>query len=414
MSYNILNKLKRVHLLMPIFIFVFCFSSAHAQYFDLPVNRKHIRIPFRLIRNMIVIKLNINDKGPFNFVLDTGVGLMIITEPNLVDSINLKSKRIVKIAGLGEGDDAEAYITSALNVQIPGLISHDVNAAILKKDHFNLSNYAGIPIDGLLGYEFFDNLAIGIDFSDSTLNICRPADLHPFRKGNKIPITIEDRKPYLHATITLPNGKKSDNKLVIDIGAGHPVSIENMIEKNGLPKAYITANLGVGLNGPIDGYLSRIDEIQIGKYKVKNVLTSFPDNTKQQVKPTIPRDGNLGIGMLKKFRVIFDYPDNVMYLKPGELYKEPFEHDMSGLEYYSDGEDYKHVIISRVERGSPADEVGLEKGDEIVTINLTPASKMSLEDIDTIFKSKDGRSLLLEIFHDNKYDNVIITLKRRI
>jgi hypothetical protein len=414
MSYNILNKLKRVHLLMPIFFFVFCFSSAHAQYFDLPVNRKHIRIPFRLIRNMIVIKLNINDKGPFNFVLDTGVGLMIITEPNLVDSINLKSKRIVKIAGLGEGDDAEAYITSALNVQIPGLISHDVNAAILKKDHFNLSNYAGIPIDGLLGYEFFDNLAIGIDFSDSTLNICRPADLHPFRKGNKIPITIEDRKPYLHATITLPNGKKSDNKLVIDIGAGHPVSIENMIEKNGLPKAYITANLGVGLNGPIDGYLSRIDEIQIGKYKVKNVLTSFPDNTKQQVKPTIPRDGNLGIGMLKKFRVIFDYPDNVMYLKPGELYKEPFEHDMSGLEYYSDGEDYKHVIISRVERGSPADEVGLEKGDEIVTINLTPASKMSLEDIDTIFKSKDGRSLLLEIFHDNKYDNVIITLKRRI
>jgi len=414
MLYNLLNKLKRVHLLMPIFIFVFCFSSAHAQYFDLPANRKHIRIPFRLIRNMIVIKLNINDKGPFNFVLDTGVGLMIITEPNLVDSINLKSKRIVKIAGLGEGEDAEAYITSALNVQIPGLVSHDVNAAILKKDHFNLSNYAGMPIDGLLGYEFFDNLAISINFSDSTLNICRPTDLHPFRKGNKIPITIEDRKPYLHALITFPNGKKSDNKLIIDIGAGHPVSIENMIEKNGLPKAFITANLGVGLNGPIDGYLSRIDEIQIGKYKVKDVLTSFPDNTKQQVQPTIPRDGNLGIGMLKKFRVIFDYPDNVMYLKPGELYKEPFEHDMSGLEYYSDGEDYKHVIISRVERGSPADEVGLEKGDEIVTINLTPASKMSLEDIDTIFKSKDGRSLLLEIFHDNKYDNVIITLKRRI
>jgi len=414
MLHSLLNKIKRMHLLMPVFIFVFCFSFAHAQSFDLSPNRKHIKIPFRLVRNMIVIKLNINDKGPFNFVLDTGVGLMIVTKPDLVDSINLQSKRIVKIGGLGEGDDAEAYITSILNVQIPGLVSDDVNAAILKKDYFNLSDYLGIPIDGLLGYEFFDNLAIGIDFSDSTLNICRPADLHPFRKGNKIPITIEDRKPYLQAIITFPDGKKLDSKLIIDIGAGHPVSIENMVKNNGLPKAVIAANLGIGLNGPIDGYLSRIAEIQLGKYKIENVLASFPDDTKKQMESTVARDGNLGIGMLEKFKVIFDYPDNVMYLKPGPLYKEPFEHDMSGLEYYSDGDGYKHVIIGRVERGSPADEVGLEKGDEIVSINLRPVSKMSLDDIDGIFKSKDGRSLLLEIYHDNKYDNVIITLKRRI
>lgn len=409
----LINKLKRKHWLMPLLLFVCLFSSAHAQYFDLVPGRKHIKIPFRLVRNMVVIKLNINDKGPFNFVLDTGVGLMVITEPNLVDSINLKSKRIVKIGGLGEGDDAEAYITSALNIQIPGLVSYDVSAAILKKDHFNLSSYAGMPIDGLLGYEFFDNLAIGINFNDSTLNICKPADLHPFRKGTKIPISIEDRKPYLHAIITYPNGKETDSKLVVDIGAGHPVSIENMIKNHGLPKAFITANLGIGFNGPIDGYLSRINEIQIGKYKIKNVLASFPDETNKQMDISVPRDGNLGIGILKKFKVIFDYPDNVMYLKPGQLYKESFEHDMSGLEYYSDG-DYKHVIISRVERGSPADDVGLEKGDEIVTINLMPVSKMSLDDIDTIFKSKDGRSLLLEIFHDNKYDNIILTLKRRI
>jgi len=341
------------------------------------------------------------------------VSLMIITEPSLVDSIDLQSKRIIKIAGLGNGDDAEAYITSAINVQLPGLDSHDVNAAILKKDHFNLSNYAGMPIHGLLGYEFFDNLAVGINFNDSTLNICRPADLHPFRKASRIPITIEDKKPYLHAIVTYPNGNKIDSKLVIDIGAGHPVSIENMVKNKNLPSKNIAANLGIGLNGPIDGYLSRVDEIELGKFKIKDVLTSFPDDRKDTIKLSVKRDGNLGIGMLKKFRVIFDYPDSAIYLKPGWQYKEPFEHDMSGLEYYAD-EDFKHVIINRVETGSPADEVGLEKGDEIVTINLIPVSKMNLEQIDEIFKSKDGRSLLLEIFHNNKYDNVILTLKRRI
>jgi Aspartyl protease/PDZ domain len=401
-------------LALPLLCILLCtFSPANAQYFDLEKNRKHVTIPFRIIRNMIIIKLRINDKGPFNFILDTGVGLMIITEPALLDSINLTSKRIIKIPGLGQGEDDEAYITSVLKVSIPGLESYDVSAAILKKDHFNLSNYAGTPIDGLLGYEFFANIAVKINFADSSISVCRPKDLRSFKKSNQIPISIEERKPYMQAKITFPNGKKVDSKLVIDIGAGHPISIENMIKNNGLPPKFIPANLGVGLNGPIEGFISRVNEVDIGKFKIKDVLASFPDDTKSQISPSVPRDGNLGIGILKKFEVIFDYPDNMLYLKPGPLFKEPFEHDMSGLEYYSAG-DYRHVIISRVEPGSAADAIGLEKGDEIMSINFKSVSTMSLEEIDSIFRSRDDRSLLLEIFHDNRYDKVILTLKRRI
>lgn len=370
-------------------------------------------MPFRIIRNMIVIKVKINGKGPFNFILDTGVGMMIITDPSLVDSINVASKHIIKIHGLGEGTDAEAYITSPLNVDIPGLVSNDVIAAILRKDRFELSNYAGIPIHGLLGYEFFAKLAVKINFSDSTLNICRPKDLHPYSKSFRVPLSIEDRKPYLHATVTYPNNKQQDCKLVVDIGAGHPVSIENLVKTNGLPEKYIPANLGVGLNGPINGYLCRIKSLTIGKFILKDVLTSFPDSA-DRIVTSVQRDGNLGIGILKRYNVIFDYADSAMYLKPGQLHNEPFEHDMSGLEYYATGQDYQHVVISRVEPGSAGDQIGLERGDEIVSVNFRAVSKMTLEEIDALFKSRDNRSILLEIFHDNRYDNVILTLKRRI
>ena len=60
------------------------------------------------------------------------------------------------------------------------------------------------------------------------------------------------------------------------------------------------------------------------------------------------------------------------------------------------------------------DAIGLERGDEIISINFKPVEKMSLEEIDALFKSRDNRSILLEVFHDNRYDNVILTLKRRI
>ncbi len=399
-----------------IYLMCFSFLPAKAQYFDLENGRKSMRLPFKLIRNLVVIQLKINNRGPFNFILDTGVGLMVITEPKLVDSIDLQNKRTIKMPGLGEGGAYEAYITPPLKIDIPGLNSYDVAAAILKTDHFNLSNFAGMPIHGLLGYEFFNNLAVKLNFTDSTLTVYRPKDVRSFRKGTKIPISIEAHKPYLEANIKLPNGTQQMCKLVIDLGAGHPVSLENMIKKNGLPQKFIAANLGVGLSGPITGFLSRIDEVDIGKFKIKKVITSFPNDYDAETLKylSVKRDGNLGVGILKRFMVIFDYQDNALYLKPNTYYNEVFEHDMSGIEYYGAGDGFKHLIISRVEPGSAADEVGLEKDDEITAINFKPVADMTIEQIDDILKSKDQRSLLLEVYHDHKFDRVILTLKRRI
>lgn len=361
---------------------------------------------------MIVIELKINNKGPFNFIMDTGVGLMIITDPQLIDSLNIPSKRILKLRGLGEGDDYEAYITSQLEIGIPGLTSYNVAAAILKKDNFGLSNYAGMPIHGLLGYEFFNNLAVKINFNDSTLTVYRPKDVKLFGKGEKIHITVEEHKPYLETNVYMPDGCVKKSKLIIDLGAGHPLSLENMNKE--LPKKSISANLGIGLNGPISGYISRISQVELGKYKIKNLISSFPAYDSLRCAGGIKRDGNLGIGLLKKFDVVFDYYNSVIYLKRGSTFNEPFEHDMSGLEYYADGDGYKHIIISRVEPGSAGDMIGLEKDDEILSINLKPIASMSLEQIDNIFKSENDRNVLLEVYHDKKYDQVIITLKRRI
>ena len=415
-----LFKLLHRASILPAFalITLICFTnlSTKAQYFDLNNGVKSSSMRFRLIRNLVVIKLKINDRGPFNFILDTGVGMMVITDPKMVDSINLQNKRTIRLAGLGEGDEFEAYVTPPLKIDIPDLTSYDVAATILKTEHFNLSSFVGIPIHGLLGYEFFNNLAVKMNFVDSTLTVYRPKDVRLFRRGEKIPITIESHKPYMQAVALLPNGVMQQCKLIIDLGAGHPISLENMIKKHGLPQKFITANLGVGLAGPIFGFLSRIDEIAIGKYKIKKVITSFPNDYDSTTLKyiSVSRDGNLGIGLLKRFNVIFDYPDNAMYLKPNASFRDPFEHDMSGIEYYAGGNDFKHLIISRIEPGSSADEIGLVKDDEITAINFKPVADMSLEEIDNLLKSKSDRNLLIEVYHDHKYDRVILTLKRRI
>jgi hypothetical protein len=384
-----------------------CFSfPAKAQYFDLQPNQRRVNIQFQMVRDMIVIQLDINGKGPYNFILDSGVGLMLITDPN---------KRTIKISGLGKGDDYEAYVTPALKVEIPGLDSYDVAAAILKTDHFGLSNFTGMHIHGLLGYEFFANLVVKINFKDTVMTVSQPKNAHSFEKGNKIQLMIENRKAYLQSKITLANGTKITDKLLFDLGAGHPLSLENVIQKYGMPDKFIFANLGQGLTGPIEGFLTRINEIELGKYKLKNVITSLPETVKATDNPMeTPRDGNLGIGILKRFTLIVDYPDSALYLKPSGHLDEPFEPDMSGMEYSKGGDDFDHLIVDRVEPGSPADELGIEPGDDIMYINFKLAGTMSLEQVDQLFKSGQDRNLYLIIFHEKKTDHVVLTLKRRI
>ncbi|RZL02538.1 MAG: PDZ domain-containing protein, partial [Pedobacter sp.] len=82
--------------------------------------------------------------------------------------------------------------------------------------------------------------------------------------------------------------------------------------------------------------------------------------------------------------------------------------------YYAGGKDYKRIIINRIEPGSAADLIGLEKDDEITAINFKPVHKMTLEEIDEIFRSKDNRAVVLRVYHDNEYDSVVLKLKRRI
>ena len=394
---------------------LFCHSTlANAQYFALSGHKKKAYLHFRLVRDLIIIPLYINQKGPFNFVLDSGVGLMIITDPKLVDSININTRRTIQLYGAGNVINYEAFATSTLDIEIPGgIVSKYVSAAIFKKDHFGLSNYAGIPIHGLLGYEFFVQLAVKLNFSDSTITAAKPGTFKPFKKGVELPISIEERKPYIKTNILMPDGCPAEHKFIVDLGATHPLSLYNKdFHKESVQKS-IVANIGMGLTGPITGVLSRISEINLGKYNFKNVITSFPDSN-MHINYIVPRDGNLGLGILKKFNVVIDYLNGKMYLKANYRFKEPFEHDMSGLEFYASGDDFKRIIISRVEPGSAGEVAGLIENDEITAVNLRPVTELGIMDLDRMFRSKDDRSLIIAYRRKGVIYSTIITLKRRI
>ncbi|PJJ83695.1 PDZ domain-containing protein [Mucilaginibacter auburnensis] len=399
-----------------ILLFVFAVSAlwsakVQAQHFDITDGKKRVYVPFKMVRSMVVIQLKINNSGPYNFVLDTGVGIMLITDHTLIDSMHIANKRTIKINGLGEREQYEAVVAPLIKVNIAGsLVSQNLSAAILQDDFFGLSDYAGIPIHGLIGHDFFNRLAVKVSFTDSTLVVTPPGKMRIFRKAEILPLTVEENKPYIHTEVNVADGKLNEKKLLIDLGAGHALSLEGAGQ---IPENCIPGNLGVGLNGLINGYLGRVGYINIGKFQICNLITSFPSDD-PAFKTTVQRDGSIGMGILKRFDIIFDYQNGMMCLKPNLNFKEVSEHDMSGMSYHAAGKNFNRLIVEKVDPGSAAADVGILPNDEILSINFKPVNRMSLQQVDDLFKSKDGRNVLVEISRGKLTDRVVITLKRRI
>lgn len=393
-------------------------TQVNAQKFEFEGKKKRETISFRMVRNLMIIPLSINGKGPFNFVLDTGVGLMIISDPKLIDSLQISNLRSIQITGFGGGENLNAYISQGINLSLGNTKAENVSSAILKTDIFELSNYAGIQIHGLIGYEFFNSFIVCINFRNHTLTLFRPETSHISGRGFKVPISIDDRKPYVISEIVLESGEKIMGKFIIDTGAGHPVSLES---NNGapfnLPEKRIKGNLGIGLTGPVNGHIGRIRSIKLGKYVLEDVIAAFPDYKElPEGISQINRSGNMGIGILKRFGLIFDYNRSSLYLKPSYRLKEPFEHDMTGLELIWAGNNLERLIINRVEPNSSASTAGIEKDDEILAINFKPVRDMKEDEIAEMFKSGDKKNFVIDIIRtrSNTIERIILRLKKRI
>ncbi len=407
------NKLKIYLILLLIQLCAAC--NLHAQQFYFKGNRNKDAISFTLVKNLIIVPLYINNKGPFNFILDTGVYPMIITEPGLADSLGLKRSRTLKIAGLGKGSEIEAFISNDASVSLGKAHMDNIPTAILKEDIFGLSNYLGTKIYGLLGYYFFKSFIVELKYSSKRLLFREPGAGGKI-KGERVPIEIIGYKPYVTLSIESPEYGKKEIKALVDNGASHAISLERLDEKPfPVPASSIPANLGVGMSGPIDGNLGRISALNLGSFTLKNVLAAYPKYDDVAAKIFLKdRNGNLGADILSRFNIIFDYEDNSIYLKKGAQFNRPFDHDMSGMELYLQEDKTRHYFVSRVEPGSPADKAGIMIDDEIVFINFTQASTYSLNEINNLFKSADGKTMIVTVYRNKELVVKVFKLKQRI
>ncbi|MCU0390161.1 MAG: aspartyl protease family protein [Thermoflexibacter sp.] len=362
-------------------------------------NRSFSIIPFKLVNNLMIIHLRLNKSDTMNFILDTGVKTALLIGLKTGDSLNLKYARKIKIKGLGEGEDVEAIHSFGNRIDLTGVFGINQDILILQQDVFYFSSKLGMRIHGILGYDVFKNFVVDINYERKELILRTHQRFKIRKKDNVIPMIVEEGKPYMMAKVVSGNGAVTDVKLIIDTGASHALSLDIFSKESlQLPEKVRNAYLGRGLNGDIRGKIGRVNYLNIGGYQLDNILTSFPDSSSlRHISSITPRNGNVGAEILKRFHLTFDYLNQRLIMRPNSFFRKPFVYNMSGIEISTPVPGLPLYVISDIEEDSPAERAGLKKGDQLLYINNKLAFQYSLNDIISLFQSKAGKKIVMNI-----------------
>ena len=416
-----------------------------------PCSETKVSIPFKLINNLIIITIKVNDV-PLNFLLDTGVEESILFSLDETDEISFANIQKIKIKGFGKKEAFDGYKSTLNKIEIKNFIDNNHTLYLVLDQDINISSNIGVPVNGIIGYHFFKNNLVKIDYQNKKIIIYKNKikQLKNIEKTfSKMPLVFHDGKPYLNSNIMFENSTKLlESKLLIDTGNSDAIWLfKNKSDKILLPIINIEDYLGRGFSGDVFGLRGRVQLFQLANLEIKNPIVAFPNSIDtEEIEKIENRLGSVGSEIMKRFTVFFDYQNEHIYLKKNVNFDDEFNFNMSGIDIQHQGlqwikESYENnptlanniidgngdkiannlkykfelkpvYMISNVRKNSSAESVGLLKDDLIVKINRRFAYNYTLQDINNLLKSEEGKIIEIEVDRNGRQYNFKIILKK--
>lgn len=378
--------------------------------------KKSIETDFRLISNLIIIQVSINNSDTMNFILDTGVKTPIITELTLIDKLDLNYLQPVAVNGLGKESNIQAYQSGDNTLTLPGLTARHVKMNVILDETFQISQILGMPVHGLIGFDFFRHYIVKIDYVNKKIELTKPQffTYKPRKNDIVLPIKMIQNKPVIETEIVQDNGTIVPVNLLVDTGASDALWLITEADSQiVLPEKNLFTYLGAGLGGDLYGYKGRLGALWLGGKPIENPIVSYPKSDFiNQIILSENRHGSIGGELLRRFTVTIDYHNLRLILKPNSNFKNNYNYNMSGLEVINPVPGVPVFIVSNVIEGSPAWEAGVRETDQILRLNFTNHNKLTLNNINLELRLKDNKRIRLLLLRNGKELKTEFRLKK--
>ena len=408
-----------------IFLYCGCLLGISQTRFVLQNDKKFEKVPFKLINNLIIIPVEINDVS-LSFILDTGVSKPIVFSfLHEQDTLQIYNSEAFFLRGLGEGESYEASKSTNNIFKVGNAISLNQDMYAIHDANLNFTSQLGVPVHGIIGFDLFKDFIVEINYSSKHLKLHDPKyyKYKNCKKCETINLEFYNNKPYLNAEVSV-NDTKIPVKLLIDSGGSDALWL---FEDDDLGlyegERYFNDFLGKGLSGSVYGKRAKIERLHLKSFTLKAVNVAYPDSlTVAIAKRFKDRNGSVSGQVLKRFNMVVDYRGARLTLKKNKFFKDDFNYNKSGIEIEHRGElmikedvtyslnalsnrdvndearltpTYKYLIkpafvIVELRAGSPAAEAGLLKGDVVLQVNKKDTYKFKLQEVVRLFYEKEG------------------------
>jgi len=263
-------------------------------------------VKFRLVggaQPLLLVPVNVNGAGPFEFILDTGAGTTILT-PEIAARLKLQSTGSKQ--GHTAGGVIEAKLATLESISVGASAVENVDIAIAELSH--LSKAVGAKIDGDLGYNFLKHFRLAIDYRNGDVRFDDPKRVeyfgtpaltelpmrlaHPAKPLILIDAQVDGRGPFLFA---------------IDTGTSTTAVSRELASILNLSTA-AAASVTTGA-AAVQMSAARLPTLRVGKCEIRDVDVIVGDFlTMLSGVVGAKLDGIIGYNFLRHFKVVLDYP----------------------------------------------------------------------------------------------------------
>lgn len=333
----------------------------------------------------LCMNVMVADKFQGNFIFDTGFN------GTALDSLFCKEsgyKDIItdlKMGGIGNSKKVLKVVIDSIHYKYINTDYHfNSDIAIM----LDLKSMVGKQVDGILGLETFSHTPYMIDYVSQKIDFT-----HSINGYQEVNAQFEAGRIYIDLSITLNNGNSTYGRFLVDTGSSQTIFNNHVFMTDGIynsdKKKKFYSKGGIG--GDSNGYFLPVASINIGKFKMENLIVTISTDTLGMLANSNYM-GIIGNDLLDDFNIIFDHRQEKIWVKPNKNFNHNEKKLFKGISFIDTG---KKCYVAGIVEETDAYRKGIRMNDEILQINNMPVEKIDLDAFVENLKANDV--LLLKI-----------------
>jgi predicted aspartyl protease len=269
-----------------------------------------IEVPLTFSSGHLYVPIRIGTHA-YTFLVDTGAQDILLDKRVAAD---LKLQPIGALEASGASRTGGLQLVRLNDLDIGGAHLRDL---VVTTIDLGASTAGAFKIDGVLGYPFFAEVTARLDAANRRMTFGPPGSLAIV--GERVPLELDRSFPEARAQLD----RSVSAPFIFDTGnAAELLLYKPFVDRHASVVPFTSVSRrSFGIGGETQSYRTSLDEIDLGTTPIYHADTDVMLATSGAFADRYDA-GNVGLGLLRKFVVTFDYANAAMYLERGSAFDD--------------------------------------------------------------------------------------------